>query len=64
MDSLILQRTKSLVEEPSHSGLDSYYKQKIEEIEIRLIDKRNNVRRLEAQVEDMNTKVKNIKDEL
>jgi len=64
MDNLILERTKSLVEAPVHSGLDSYYKQKIEEIEIRLIDKRNNVRRLEAQVEDMNNKVKNIKDEL
>jgi len=46
--NLILQRTKSLVEEKPHTGLESYYKSKIQALEIALIEKKNNLRRLEA----------------
>ena len=43
-----MARTKSLVEVPPHQGMESYYKTKIEELEMALIEKRNNLRRLEA----------------
>jgi len=46
--NLIIQRTKSLVEPKPHKGLESYYKSKIEELEMALIEKKNNLRRLEA----------------
>jgi len=46
--NLILSRTKSLVEPPAHEGLEAYYKSKIEELEMALISKKNNLRRLEA----------------
>jgi hypothetical protein len=46
--NLILSRTKSLVEPTKHMGMESYYKSKIEELEMALIEKRNNLRRLEA----------------
>jgi 26S proteasome regulatory subunit T6 len=46
--SLILTRTKSLVEPTAHKGLEGYYKSKIEELEMALIEKKNNLRRLEA----------------
>lgn len=62
--NLILSRTKSLVEPTPHKGLESYYKSKIEELEMALIEKKNNLRRLEAQRNEMNTLVKNLKEEL
>jgi 26S proteasome regulatory subunit T6 len=62
--NLILTRTKSLVEPKEHKGLESYYKSKIEELEMALIEKKNNLRRLEAQRNEMNTLVKNLKEEL
>merc|ERR1719266_3125668 len=62
--SLILQRTKSLVETKTHSGMVSYYLQKIEQMETKIIEKQNNLRRLEAQRNEMNTKVKDLKEEL
>ena len=62
--SLILQRTKSLVEPKKMSGLEPYYRKKIAEMEIRYIEKQNNLRRLEAQRNEMNTKVKDLKEEL
>ena len=37
-------------------GLKSYYKAKIEELEIQARDKQHNLRRLEAQRNDLNTK--------
>ena len=46
--NLMLQRTKSLVEVAPHKGMESYYKSKIEELEMALIEKKNNLRRLEA----------------
>jgi 26S proteasome regulatory subunit T6 len=62
--NLILSRTKSLVEPKPHKGLESYYRTKIEELEMALIEKKNNLRRLEAQRNEMNTLVKNLKEEL
>ena len=62
--NLILTTTKSLVEPKEHKGLESYYKSKIEELEMALIEKKNNLRRLEAQRNEMNTLVKNLKEEL
>ena len=44
--------------------MESYYKSKIEELEMALIEKKNNLRRLEAQRNEMNTLVKNLKEEL
>jgi len=46
--NLILARTKSLVEPTTHKGMESYYKSKIEELEMALIEKKQNLRRLEA----------------
>jgi 26S proteasome regulatory subunit T6 len=64
VDGLMLQRTKSLVEQKTHSGMESYYLQKIEELETRITEKENNLRRLEANRNEMNTKVKDLKEEL
>jgi len=38
------------------AGLKDYYKGKIEELEIAVRDKAHNLRRLEAQRNDLNTK--------
>ena len=46
--SLILQRTQSLVAPKKMTGLEPYYRKKIAEMEIRLVEKQNNLRRLEA----------------
>jgi len=62
--SLILERTQSLVQEQPTSGLESFYKKKVEELELKILDKRANLRRLEAQRNEMNTLVKNLKEEL
>lgn len=62
--SLIIQRTKSLVEPKRMTGLEPYYRKKIAEMEIRLVEKQNNLRRLEAQRNEMNSKVKDLKEEL
>merc|ERR1712070_699521 len=61
---LILQRTKSLVEPKPEKGMESYFKTKIEELEMALVEKKNNLRRLEAQRNEMNMLVKNLKSEL
>ena len=41
---------------PVGEGLRSYYKAKIEELEIQARDKQHNLRRLEAQRNDLNGK--------
>jgi len=46
--SLILERTHSLVEQKTQQGLESYYKKKIEELELQIHEKKSNLRRLEA----------------
>jgi len=45
-------------------GLKSYYQQKVEELDVILREKQQNVRRLEAQRNDWNNKVRFIKEEL
>ena len=62
--SLILQRTQSLVAPKKLTGLEPYYRKKIAEMEIKMVEKQNNLRRLEAQRHEMNAKVKNLKEEL
>ena len=62
--ALILDRTQSLVEEKPTSGLESYYKKKVEELELKILEKKANLRRLEAQRNEMNNLVKNLKEEL
>jgi hypothetical protein len=46
--SLILDRTQSLVQEKETTGLESYFKKKVEEMELRILEKKANLRRLEA----------------
>jgi 26S proteasome regulatory subunit T6 len=53
-----------LVEEKPHKGLESYYKSKIEALELMLHEKKSNLRRMEAQRNEMNSIVKNLKEEL
>ena len=62
--NLLLQRTKSLIEPKKQTGLEPYYRLKIEELELKILEKQNNLRRLEAQRNEMNSMVKNLKDEL
>ena len=61
---MILEKTKSLVEEKEQVGLESYYKRKVEELEMKIIEKKTNYRRLEAQRNELNNLVKNLKEEL
>lgn len=49
---------------PLGEGLRSYYKAKIEELEIQARDKQHNLRRLEAQRNDLNGKVRMLREEL
>ncbi|DBA68841.1 TPA: 26S proteasome regulatory subunit 8 A [Trebouxia sp. C0005] len=49
---------------PLGEGLRSYYKAKIEELEIQARDKQHNLRRLEAQRNDLNGKVRLLREEL
>lgn len=44
------------VAQPTGEGLRSYYKSKIEELEIQIRDKQHNLMRLEAQRNSLNTK--------
>ena len=44
--------------------MENYFKTKIEELEMALVEKKNNLRRLEAQRNEMNMLVKNLKSEL
>eukprot|EP00891_Asterochloris_glomerata_P001255 jgi/Astpho2/1255/fgenesh1_pm.00023_%23_10_t len=45
-------------------GLRNYYKAKIEELEIQARDKQHNLRRLEAQRNELNTRVRLLREEL
>jgi len=48
----------------AHAGLKNYYQSKIEELQIVLQDKAQNLRRLEAQRNDLNARVRKLRDEL
>jgi len=61
---MILERTHSLVEEKPQLGIESYFRTKVEELEMKIIDKKQTLRRLEAQRNEMNNLVKNLKEEL
>ena len=51
--------------EPKESrGLETYYRSKIEELELALIEKKNNLRRLAAQRDEMNKVLSDLKSEL
>jgi len=45
-------------------GIKTYYQQKIEELDVVIRERNQNVRRLEAQRNDWNAKVRFIKEEL
>ena len=62
-DMPMLARVKSLVE-PSHKkGLTPYYQSKIEELEIKIMEKKNNNQRIQAQRNELNNCVKALKEE-
>lgn len=61
---MILERTQSLVEEKPQLGIESYFRTKVDELEMKIIDKKQTLRRLEAQRNEMNNLVKNLKEEL
>jgi len=52
------------VEPTKNLGMEAYYKTKIEELELALVEKKQNLRRLEATRNEMNMLVKNLKEEL
>ena len=63
-NDLILQRTQSLVAPKQMTGLEPYYRKKIAEMEIKFVEKQNNLRRLEAQRNEVNQRVRDLKEEL
>jgi 26S proteasome regulatory subunit T6 len=51
------------VEQKHNAGLEPYYRSKIEELEMKITEKRLSMRRLEAQRNELNLMVKNLKNE-
>jgi hypothetical protein len=51
------------IQQENSNGLTSYYKQKIEHLEMTVRDKTQNLRRLQAQRNELNSKGKNDKSE-
>lgn len=49
---------------PTGDGLTGYYRSKVEELELLVRDKTNNLRRLEAQRNELNTQVRLLREEL
>lgn len=64
MKNLLLERTNTLVAPKSMNGFEPYYRQKIEELEVKIAEKRSGLRRLEATRNETNLLVKNLKEEL
>lgn len=48
MKNLLLERTQTLIAPSKQKGFEPFYRQKIEELEVKIMEKRNNLRRLEA----------------
>lgn len=63
IDQPILSRTKTLVAQKHNNGLEPYYRSKIEELEIKINEKRQNIRRIEAQRNELNYMVKSLQEE-
>ena len=59
---MILERTQSLVEEKPTLGIESYYKKKVEELEMKIIEKKTNLRRLEAQRNEIQQRIRRFND--
>ena len=52
------------VSKPGHNGLASYYQTKIDRLELVLHTKQSDLRRLEAQRNELNARVRRLRDEL
>ena len=52
---------KQSVEQSGHQGIKSYYKSRIDALDINLSEKEQNLRRLEAQRNELNSKGQFIK---
>lgn len=53
-----------MLSKDAHEGLNQYYTSKKEDLELVVEEKNHNLRRLEAQRNDLNTKVRKLRDEL
>lgn len=55
----------SMVDAPSqYPGLTTFYESKLEELNQKIVEKTQTIRRLEAQRNELNSKVRNLRDEL
>jgi len=54
----------AVVSKPGHNGLASYYQTKIDRLELVLHTKQSDLRRLEAQRNELNARVRRLRDEL
>ena len=54
----------AVVSKPGHNGLASYYQTKIDRLELILHTKQSDLRRLEAQRNELNARVRRLRDEL
>lgn len=62
-EHLVTMATAGIVKS-SKSAMDTYYAAKIEELEVEVRDKMLNLRRLEAQRNELNSKVRLLREEL
>ncbi len=56
--------TAAAASAPSSSGIQAYYSSKIDELEVVVREKTHNLRRLEAQRNELNSKVRLLREEL
>ncbi|KXJ15247.1 26S protease regulatory subunit 8 [Exaiptasia diaphana] len=60
----VKQDKMEVVEEKQHEGIQQYYITKIEELQLVVSEKVKNLRRLEAQRNELNAKVRMLREEL